>query len=143
ALELLPLMWGKGSPAFKGRTIEVAEAMCYPRPLQERIPILVGGSGEKKTLRLVAQHADACNLFGDPPTIARKLAVLDRHCADAGRERAAIRVTSLSTALVAADRASLDHEVERLRGNASPEAYAGRVNAGTVEDQIGRFRDLA
>ena len=66
ALELLPLMWGPGSPRFEGRTTTVAEATCYPRPLQEHIPILVGGSGERRTLRLVARHADACNLFGDP-----------------------------------------------------------------------------
>ena len=66
ALELLPLMWGPGSPRFEGRTTVVAEATCYPRPLQERIPLLVGGSGERRTLRLVARHADACNLFGDP-----------------------------------------------------------------------------
>src|SRR5262249_30748776 len=84
ALELLPLMWGKGAPAFKGRTIDVPEALSYPRPVQEHIPILVGGSGERKTLRLVAQYADACNLFGDAKTITRKLAVLRDHCAVVG-----------------------------------------------------------
>ena len=47
ALQLLPLLWGKGSPRFEGRTITVPEAICYPRPLQERVPILVGGSGER------------------------------------------------------------------------------------------------
>ena len=76
ALELLPLMWGKGTPRFEGRRITVPAATCYPRPLQEHVPILVGGSGERRTLRLVARHADACNLFGDPPTVARKVDVL-------------------------------------------------------------------
>ena len=66
ALELFPLLWGPGSPRFEGRTITVPEAVCYPRPIQERIPIIVGGSGEQRTLRLVARHADGCNLFGDP-----------------------------------------------------------------------------
>jgi F420-dependent oxidoreductase-like protein len=103
ALELLPLMWGKGAPAFKGRVVEVPEAMCYPRPLQERVPILVGGSGERKTLRLVAKYADACNLFGDPKMVRRKLDVLHAHCADLGRDPSTIEVTHLGTLSPAAD----------------------------------------
>ncbi|HEX6422480.1 MAG TPA: TIGR03560 family F420-dependent LLM class oxidoreductase [Acidimicrobiales bacterium] len=114
ALELLPLMWGSGAPAYAGRTIEVAEAVCYPRPLQQKVPILVGGSGERRTLRLVARHADACNLFGDPATVRRKVAVLQQHCANEGRDPAEIRVTILSTA-----------------------------DAPTVEDHVGRYRQFA
>jgi F420-dependent oxidoreductase-like protein len=114
ALELLPLLWGKGSPPFAGRTLEMAETLCYPRPLQERIPILVGGQGERRTLRLVARHADACNLFGDPATVRRKLAVLREHCAAEGRDPAEITVTHLTTAV-----------------------------RGGVEDEVGRFRELA
>lgn len=97
ALELLPLMWGKGNPSFAGRVVSAPDTTCYPRPVQERIPILIGGSGEKKTLRLVAQHADACNLFGDPKMVRRKIDVLHSHCADVGRDPASIEVTHLST----------------------------------------------
>ena len=85
-LRLLPVMWGPGSPPFEGRVLQVPETLCYPRPLQDHVPILVGGSGEKTTLRLAARYADACNLFGDPETVARKRAILERHCADAGRD---------------------------------------------------------
>ena len=126
ALELLPLMWGPGSPRFEGRTVTVPEAICYPRPLQERIPILVGGSGERRTLRLVARHADACNLFGDPATVRRKLAVLAAHCAAEGREPAAIAVTHLAPARVVAA--------------GEPREGPG---AATVEEHVGRYRELA
>jgi F420-dependent oxidoreductase-like protein len=114
ALRLFPLMWGPGAPAFEGTTIRVAEALCYPRPVQERIPIMVGGSGERKTLRLVAQYADACNLVGDPAAVRHKLDVLRRHCEDVGRDPSEIRVTHLASALDA-----------------------------PVDDHIGRYRQLA
>jgi F420-dependent oxidoreductase-like protein len=114
ALELLPLMWGPGSPSFHGRTIDVPEAICYPRPLQERIPILIGGSGERKTLRLVARYADACNLFGEPDTIRHKIDVLRNHCAAVDRDPSEITITQLSS-----------------------------VNYGSSEELIGRYRELA
>jgi alkanesulfonate monooxygenase SsuD/methylene tetrahydromethanopterin reductase-like flavin-dependent oxidoreductase (luciferase family) len=126
ALELLPLMWGPGSPRFEGRMITVGEATCYPRPLQERIPILVGGGGEKRTLRLVARHADACNLFGDPDRIRHKVSVLRAHCEAEGRDPADVRVTHLGSARVVASADARDGD-----------------GAGTVEEHIGRFRELA
>ena len=97
ALRLLPLLWGKGAPRFVGRRITVPEAMCYPRPVQERVRILVGGSGPLRTLRLVARYADACNLMGEPDAVRAALTVLQGHCADAGRDAADIEVTHLST----------------------------------------------
>jgi F420-dependent oxidoreductase-like protein len=128
ALELLPLLWGPGSPCFEGRTTTVAEAICYPRPLQERIPIYVGGSGERRTLRLVARHADACNLFGDPDVVARKVQVLHEHCAAEGRDPSEITVTHLSTAGVLGPGVERDAEWD---------------DVGTVEEQVGRYRALA
>ena len=144
ALQLLPLLWGPGAPAFQGRTISVAEAVCYPRPLQDRVPLLVGGSGERRTLRLVARLADACNLFGDPETVARKVAVLHQHCADVGRDPGDVKVTHLGTVLVGGDDADVRRRVEALRPRtATAEAVAGRLNAATVGDHVGRFRQLA
>jgi alkanesulfonate monooxygenase SsuD/methylene tetrahydromethanopterin reductase-like flavin-dependent oxidoreductase (luciferase family) len=144
ALELLPLMWGPGSPRFEGRTVTVPEAICYPRPVQERIPIMVGGGGEKRTLRLVAQHADACNLFGDAATVRHKVEVLHRHCADVDRDPADVRVTHLSTALTGRTRDDVAVAVDALKPKrATPEAFARAVNAGTVDDHVGRLRELA
>jgi alkanesulfonate monooxygenase SsuD/methylene tetrahydromethanopterin reductase-like flavin-dependent oxidoreductase (luciferase family)/predicted kinase len=129
ALRLLPLLWGKGAPPFEGHRITVPEALCYPRPLQERVPILVGGSGPRRTLRLVARYADACNLQGEPDAVRAALAVLHRHCADVGRDPAEIEVTHLSTI--------------RL-GEAAPASRRGRVPvvAGSVEDHALRVEAL-
>jgi alkanesulfonate monooxygenase SsuD/methylene tetrahydromethanopterin reductase-like flavin-dependent oxidoreductase (luciferase family) len=72
--------------------------LCVPEPLSRpHPPILVAGGGEKRTLRLVAQYADACNLYGSPEAIGAKLAVLRQHCADLGRNYSSIETTSLST----------------------------------------------
>src|SRR5207249_7520223 len=100
ALQFLPIFWGKGTPAFAGRVLNVPEAMCYPRPVQERIPILVGGNGEHRTLRLAAMYADACNIIGELDVVARKVDVLRAHCAAVARDAAAVEVTQLSTTLV-------------------------------------------
>ena len=112
ALQLLPLMWGKGTPPFTGRTISVPEAICYPRPLQDHVPLLVGGSGERRTLRLVAKYADACNLFGDPAVVRHKVEVLRKHCEDEGRDPSSVAVTHLSTAGAGLE---LDEHVGRYR----------------------------
>jgi alkanesulfonate monooxygenase SsuD/methylene tetrahydromethanopterin reductase-like flavin-dependent oxidoreductase (luciferase family) len=118
--------------------------MCYPRPLQPRIPILVGGSGERRTLRLVAQYADACNLFGEAEVVRHKVEVLHRHCEAVGRPANEIEVTQLSSVLVVDRRDQADDAVAALRPpNVNPQRWSTRVNAGTVDDHVGRFRGLA
>jgi F420-dependent oxidoreductase-like protein len=143
-LQLLPLLWGKGSPAFTGKMITVPEAVCYPRPLQEHLPIIVGGGGERRTLKLAARYADAANVFGDVDTVRHKASVLRAHCEQAGRDPNTVELTHLSTALIGADDRHLAELVERLRPpRQDPAKYAAAVNAGTVDDHIGRFRELA
>jgi F420-dependent oxidoreductase-like protein len=142
-LRLLPVMWGPGSPAFEGAVLRIPETVCYPRPVQEHIPIIVGGGGERRTLRLAAQLADGCNVLGEPSTVRQKVAVLHRHCAEVGRDPSQVAVTHLSTAVVRSSRRELDAAVGQLRGAAPAEAVVGRLGAGTVGEQVGRYRELA
>lgn len=143
-LQMLPLLWGKGSPAFHGDHIDASELVCYPRPVQDQIPMLIGGSGEKKTLRLVARYGHACNLFGDPERVRHKVEVLARHCVEVDRDPTDIEVTHLTNALAAPDRAALRDRVERLRDrNTTAERYMRQVNAGTVDDLEALFTRYA
>ena len=73
--------------AFRGRRFQAERLLNSPQSISRpRVPIMVGGGGERKTLRLVAQYADACNVFGSPEGIARKYEILRRHCEDIGRD---------------------------------------------------------
>jgi F420-dependent oxidoreductase-like protein len=141
ALRALPVLWGPGGKPFRGRVLSLPDTSGYPRPLQEHVPIVLGGGGERRTLGLAARHADVANVMGDLATVARKAAVLREHCAESGRE---VELSHLTTALVGRDAAEVDALVERLRPRGSdPARYAAGVHAGTVDDHIGRFRELA
>jgi F420-dependent oxidoreductase-like protein len=96
-LQICLQMWSEDDGPFHGRHYQLAETVCSPPPVSRPRPaILVGGSGERKTLRLVARYADACNLFApDAAIVAHKLEVLDRHCETEGRDPAGVERTIL------------------------------------------------
>lgn len=97
-LEICLQMWDPDDDGpFEGRHYQLAETLCVPPPVSRPRPsILIGGSGERKTLRLVARYADACNLFTSTPAeAAHKLEVLRRHADDVGRDPSEIRATIL------------------------------------------------
>jgi alkanesulfonate monooxygenase SsuD/methylene tetrahydromethanopterin reductase-like flavin-dependent oxidoreductase (luciferase family)/predicted kinase len=139
ALQFLPLLWGKGSPAFEGRRFSSSEALGYPRPLQEHVPILIGGSGERRTLRLVAQYADACNFFGDPANVAHKRKVLNEHCHAIGRDPSTISVTHLRTVMV---ESTADRLAKRLDVMRVPKPMVASLNPGTVNDHVASTKEL-
>jgi F420-dependent oxidoreductase-like protein len=93
-------MWDpEDNGPFEGKHYQLAETLCSPAPVSRpHPPVLIGGGGERKTLRLVAEYGDACNLFAtSPEEVAHKLAVLRRHCEAVGRDETAIRKTVLYT----------------------------------------------
>jgi len=97
-LQICLQMWDPAANGpFEGKHYRLAETLCSPLPLSRPHPeVLIGGSGERKTLRLVARYGDACNLFATSPAdVAHKLDVLRRHCDDVGRDPGAIRTTIL------------------------------------------------
>jgi F420-dependent oxidoreductase-like protein len=83
-----------------GEYYRLTDAVCEPKPVQERLPILVGGGGERRMLRIVAEHADMWNTWGRPDRIAHKSAVLDRYCAEVGRDPKAIARTAQALTVV-------------------------------------------
>jgi len=98
-LRIARQMYSDDDGAFEGKHYRLAETICEPKPIQQPgPPVMIGGSGEKKTLRLVARYGDACNLFApDVETVAHKIEVLNRHCADVGRDPAEIEKTILTS----------------------------------------------
>src|SRR5437763_5390691 len=87
AIQICNQMWSDDDGPFEGRHYRLEETLCSPPPVSRPRPrILIGGAGERKTLRLVAQYADACNIFGGVDEITHKLDVLRRHCGDVGRD---------------------------------------------------------
>jgi F420-dependent oxidoreductase-like protein len=94
AVQVCLQMWSDDDGPFDGRHYQLAETLCRPRPVSSPRPrIMIGGGGERKTLRLVAQYADLCNFFGGPEEVAHKVDVLRRHCDAVGRDPNDIEVT--------------------------------------------------
>ena len=102
AIQIIRKMWTKEpSASFEGKYYQIRNAYCNPKPIHKPSPpILVGGSGERITLKIVAKYADACNLFGSVETIKRKLDVLKEHCKSVGRDYESILKTKLDLVVI-------------------------------------------
>jgi len=115
ALQIFLQMCGDDDGPYDGKHYHLGRTLNSPQTLQRpHPPILIGGGGEKKTLRLVAQYADACNLFAGPE-LEHKLDVLRGHCAAVGRDYDEIEKTVLLSMDVGADGANVDDLLEQLR----------------------------
>ena len=144
ALEIIRAMFTEESATFAGEHYRVEGVLNNPRPLRGDIPILVGGSGERKTLRLVAQYADGCNIMGDPGRARHLLGVLREHCDAVGRDPDEITKTRLGTLAIA----RTHEEAERLlaawpdRANLPEESLRMVLTLGDTDEVGEKVREL-
>ena len=129
----------RDSGPFQGRVVNASRVMLSPQQLSKpRIPILVGGGGERTTLRLVARYADACNVFGAPDMLRHKYEVLRRHCDAVGRDYGTIEKTNLSTVSITPDgrQGSLTPAklIDRLAGWAEAGSHQAIFSIRGVDD---------
>jgi F420-dependent oxidoreductase-like protein len=151
AVRICRAMFDSPSASVEGRHHRVAGALNVPRPLR-RVPILIGGGGERRTLRLVARHADLCNVIGDAATVRHKLEVLDGHCAAEGRDPGDIvRTAHVGIVVVDETGAGVRRRLEALAASPPPmlrgldaDQLRQRLVAGTpdeVAERLRAFRD--
>lgn len=143
ALQICLQMWSPDDGPFAGKHYQLARTLNSPQPLSRpHPPILIGGGGEKKTLRLVAQYAQACNLFGGPE-LARKLDVLRGHCDALGRDYDEIEKTVITRLDAGPDGAHVDQALAGLKELADlgvAQVHTGLPELATLE-QIDIFRE--
>jgi F420-dependent oxidoreductase-like protein len=149
AVQICRAMFTGDDVSFAGRHFRLDHARNLPRPVQPAGPrIMIGGGGEKRTLRLVAEYADQCNVTGTVDTLARKIEVLHRHCAEVGRDPAEIGVTWMTPLILTTSSENTAEVNAMLAASASqdqiagftvgqpheiPELVAGHVAAGADE----------
>ena len=147
AIQIIRKMWSDEPTAtYIGKYYQIKNAYCNPRPIQRPSPpILVGGSGEKRTLQIVAKYADACNLFGSPDTVKTKLNALKEHCKKVGRDYDSILKSKLGSVLIDKNEEAAKERVSRIFKGMSEQLIREYVIYGTadsVEKQIEMLEEV-
>src|SRR5919197_3076300 len=119
ALKITRAMFTEEEPSFQGKHYRIENVLNNPRPIRADIPIMVGGSGERKTLRLVAQYADGSNVFGDVDQVRHLVGVIERHCEDVGRDPAEITKTRLGSLAIGRTHEEADRKLDIIRSRSS------------------------
>jgi F420-dependent oxidoreductase-like protein len=147
AVQVIKRLFTEDRVTFDGRFYRLSDAPLMPKPLQRPHPeIMIGGGGEKVTLRIVARHADHWNVWGGPETLRHKGKVLDEHCAAVGRDSRTLLRSANMPLLITDDRTEVDRMAAALMKRMGwPEPYvrdlmlAGPV--GAVRDKLARVRE--
>lgn len=138
AAQLIKLLWTQPSPRFEGKHYQLNQPPYNPPNVQQpHPPILIGGGGEKRTLRAVARYADACNVSGTPEEVRHKFDVLEQHCRDVGRNLAEIRRTAQVLLFLNDDPAFQQRVVQGVmafRGGGTEDEARRSVLLGSIDD---------
>jgi F420-dependent oxidoreductase-like protein len=137
AAEIIRRLWSEQQTTFEGRYYQLRDAYCEPKPVQKpHPPIMIGGGGEKLTLRAVAKHADQWNTFGSPALFRKKTNVLRQHCLSLGRNYDEIEITWTGVALITGSAAEKEAGVKRVAGmfGNKPEEVEPGLLVGSSEE---------
>jgi F420-dependent oxidoreductase-like protein len=113
ACQVIRALFNDPKANFNGQYYTLTEASLEPKPIQSPLPLLIGGGGEKVTLKITAKYADAWNVWGDPTILRHKMAILDQHCHDVGRAPSEIHRTAVALLFMSDDADFLDNMRKR------------------------------
>jgi len=136
ACELIRSLFANEKTTFQGQHYQLKDAPLEPKPVQSPIPLLIGGGGEKVTLRIAAKHANEWNVWGTPETMRHKGEILARHCKDVGRDPAEIEHSAVALLFLSEDSAFIENVKKNVTGQAT---IAGNVEE--VRDIVLAYRD--
>lgn len=144
AARVLRLLLDEPTASFAGKHYTLTDAVAEPKPVQERLPLLIGGGGERKTLRTVAKYADYWHGHGTPEVFAHKLEVLAAHCADVGRDVGEIKpLTTVRPDIVLRAKVSdVTAQLERVRARSNRAEPVPMNPIHTVDALVERCADL-
>ncbi len=123
ACQVIKALFGEGRASFAGKYYQLTDAPLVPKPVQQPLPLLIGGGGEKVTLKITARWADEWNVWGTPEILRHKMAILDRHCAEVGRDPRAIQRSAVALLFLTDD----PRIAEGARAKSRMPAIAGSV----------------
>ncbi|MGK0471923.1 MAG: F420-dependent oxidoreductase-like protein, partial [Candidatus Azotimanducaceae bacterium] len=136
ACQVIKALFNETSASFDGKFYQLKDAPLEPKPIQQPLPLLIGGGGEKVTLRITAQYADEWNVWGTPETLRHKMSILDEHCEKLGRDPKEIHRTAVALLILTDDEklaAKMNNSDER------PPRIAGSV--AQLQEIIADYKD--
>lgn len=135
ACEVVKSLFNHERANFDGRYYQLKNAPLEPKPVQKNLPLMIGGGGEKVTLRIAARFADEWNVWGTVDTMVQKMAVLDRHCEEQDRDPASIQRSAVALLFLSDDEAF----VKKISGSVKQAHIAG--NAKQVADTVRAYAE--